>query len=180
MEIDLKEIDPEVAKREWKVWTWDMMEPGLASSPYSKEITYESIANYAKSVLNENPIYVDDEAARADGEDGVVGAPTMCFTYAPVRRWELFNERGFLAPEQALEPRSTPFAGTEIAPQEDSVRPGDVITSVTSIARKWESRSGNKFVGFRVVGHNQNGQKVCDYEYNIIWEFTRGQKSRKS
>ena len=173
-------IDADKAKREWEVWTWEMMEPGLSSKPFVKEITHESIANYARSVLNDNPIYFDDVAAQNAGEDGVVGAPTMCFAYAPVRRWELFNEREYLSPEQALEPRSTPFAGVEIHPQEVPVRPGDVITSTTSIERKWESRSGNKFVGFRIVGHNQNGEKVCDYVYNIIWEYSKERKARTS
>ena len=54
------------------------------------------------------------------------------------------------------------------------------MTSVTSIHRTWESRSGNKFVSFRVVGHNQRGEKVCDYLYNIIWEYARGRKVRQS
>lgn len=161
------------------VWTWEMFEEGQASPPMTVKVTRESIANYAKSVLNNNPIYIDDGAAQAEGFESVTVAPTMAFQYAPMQRWELFNERGYLAPEQGKQPRSTPQVGAEFSFQDVPIYPGDEITSVTTVHRFWESRSGNKFVSFRVVGHNQRDQKVCDYLYNIIWEYSRGQKSRK-
>ena len=167
-------------KDELPVWIWEMFQPGIESPPMTMPVTRESIANYARSVLNNNPIYFDDEAARAEGYDGVFAAPTMVFSYSPMQRWELFNYRGYLSPEQTSDPRSTPFVGAEIAFQDVPVYAGDEVTSVTSIHRTWESRSGNKFVSFRVVGHNQRGEKVCDYLYNIIWEYARGRKVRQS
>lgn len=167
-------------KDEMPVWTWEMFEPGLESPPIVMPVTRESIANYAKSVLNNNPIYYDDEAAKAEGYDSVVAAPTMVFAYAPMQRWELFNSLGYLLPEQTSEPRSTPFVGAEVTFQDVPVYPGDEVTSTTSVHHTWESRSGNKFVSFRVVGHNQRGEKVCDYLYNIIWEYSRGRKVRQS
>ena len=170
----------EKTKDEMPVWTWEMFQPGIESPSMTMPVTRESIANYAMSVLNKNPIYFDDAAARAEGYDGVFAAPTMVFAYAPMQRWELFNSRGYLSPEQTSDPRSTPFVGAEITFQDVPVYAGDEVTSVTSIHRTWESRSGNKFVSFRVLGHNQRGEKVCDYLYNIIWEYARGRKVRQS
>ncbi len=167
-------------KDDMPVWTWEMFQSGIESPPLTMPVTRESIANYAMSVLNKNPIYFDDAAARAEGYDGVFAAPTMVFSYAPMQRWEMFNSLGYLSPEQTSDPISTPFVGAEITFQDIPVYAGDEVTSVTSIHRTWESRSGNKFVSFRVVGHNQRGEKVCDYLYNIIWEYARGRKVRQS
>ncbi len=166
------------AEQEEKIWTWEMMEPGTAGPPMTIEITRESIANYARSVQDSNPIYFDDAAARAEGYESVVAAPTMLFVYAPYDRWEMFNSYGYLAPEQAKEPRSTPFAGVEVTYQGVPVYPGDVITSVITIDHTYVSRSDNKFVTYRIVGHNQRNEKVCDYLYNTIWEYAKGRKTR--
>ena len=165
---------------EEKVWTWELMEPGLDAPPVTTEITRELISKYARSMQNENPIYFDDEAAKAEGFEGVIAPPTMMFSYAPHDRTGIFNTRGYLDPRQSENPRSTPFVGTEIEYQGIPVYPGDTITSVTRIDRTWQSSSGNRFVSFRVVGHNQRGEKVCNYLYNIIWERPRGrvQKNR--
>ena len=161
-----------------KIWTWDMTVPGLAASPITLEVQKEHIQRYAKSIQNMNPIHWDEEAAHKEGLRTVVAPPTMCFSYAPMRRWELFNERGYRSPEQAATPRSTPYAGSEITFQGEPIFAGDKITSVTTIDKKWESKSGNKFVGFRVTATNQNGKKVLEYVYNVIWEYSKGQKSR--
>ncbi len=164
--------------QEEKVWTWEMTEPGIAASSITLDVEKEHIQRYAKSIQNMNPIHWDEEAAKKEGFRTVVAPPTMCFSYAPMRRWELFNERGFRSPEQANPPRSTPFAGTEITWLGEPVYAGDKITSVTAIDKKWESKSGNKFVGFRVTATNQHGRKVAEYVYNVIWEYSKGQKSR--
>lgn len=166
-----------MAKAE-KVYTWEVMEIGHDAPPISMEITKEFIADYCKSVQNNNPIYHDDAAAKEAGLEGIIAPPAMIFAYAPMRRWDIFNSRGYVGPEQSKNPRSTPFAGTEIEFMGVPVRPGDVITSTTQIDRKWESRSGNRFVAFRIVAHNQRGEKAVEYLYNIIWDYARGRKAR--
>ena len=165
---------------EERLYTWEVMVIGHDAHPMSIEVTRESIANYAKSVQNDNPIYFDDGAAQVEGFEGVIAPPTMVYVYAPMRRWDIMNSRGYVGPEQARNPRSTPFVGSEILFQGVPVRPGDVITSTVRVDNRWESRSGNKFVSFRVVGHNQRGEKVVEYLYNVIWEYARGRKARVS
>ncbi|MBI2172246.1 MAG: MaoC family dehydratase N-terminal domain-containing protein [Chloroflexi bacterium] len=169
------------AQEEEKVYNWDVMQIGHTCPPLTVEITRESIANYARSVQNSNPIYVDDAAARAAGLPGVIAPPTMCYAYAPMRRADIMHHHGYVSPEQyAKSPRSTPFAGSDIVFQGVPVRPGDTIMSTSTLDNRWETRSGNRFVSFRVVAHNQRGEKVVEYLYNVIWELARGQKSRGS
>ena len=73
------------AEQELKVWTWEMLESGIEGPPITTEITRESIADYARSVQNTNPIYFDDEAAKAEGYDSVVAAPTMVLSKGHTR-----------------------------------------------------------------------------------------------
>src|SRR5688572_10373963 len=102
------------AHEEEKVWTWEMMEPGLTAEPTTLEVTKEHIQRYAKSIQNMNPIHWDEEAAKKEGFRTIVAPPAMVYQYAPYSRTAIFNERGYRSPEQGSTPRSTPYAGTEI------------------------------------------------------------------
>jgi acyl dehydratase len=89
------------------------------------------------------------------------------------------HARGYISPEEKkVNPRATPFTGTEINFQPVPIRAGDVITSVSRIANRWESRSGNRFVSFGITAQNQRGEQVLDYLYTVMWEYSKGQKSR--
>lgn len=161
-----------------RIYNWDVMEIGHDAPPISEVITKEFIEDYCKSVQETNLIYLDEEAARAAGFPTVVAPPSMIYAYAPMRRWDIFNLRGYLGPEQASEPRSTPFAGSDVRLTGVPVCAGDVITSSVRLDHRWVSRSGNKFVAFKIEAHNQRGEKIVEYDYNIIWEYYRGQKGR--
>ena len=162
-----------------RMYTWEDMQIGHDAPPISVEVTRDSIADYARRTQDTNPMYFDDQAAQAEGFEGIIAPPSMVYRLASSRRVEIMHLRGFIAPEESkINPRPTPFAGTEIWFQGVPVRPGDVVTSTARFEHKWESRSGNRFASVRSIGHNQRGEKVADYLYNIIWEYSRGQKSR--
>lgn len=165
-------------QEEENVYNWDVMEIGHTATPLTVEVTKERIANYAKSVRDDNPIFFDEAAAKAAGFNGIVAPPTMLYVYSPMRRAEIMNGLGYVSPEQSKEARSTPFAGTEVMFQGVPVLAGDTITSQPAVDRKWESSSGNRFVSFRIIATNQRGEKVVEYLYNVIWEYAQGQKSR--
>jgi acyl dehydratase len=152
---------------------------GMAAKPLEAHITREMIANYCASIEEDNPIYLDDAAARRAGLPGVVCPPSMCFAYAPQRRLDIMHEHGFIAPDEVAEnPRNTPFVGAEVRWHGVLVRPGDVITSVCNFSKKWEARSGNRFVSTAVTARNQHGETVVDYVYNIIWESAKARRPR--
>ena len=161
-----------------KVYEWDIAQVGDESPPYQVEVTRETIAAYCKAVRYENPVYLDEEAARAAGFPGIVAPPTMIFTFCPMRRMDLMNSHGYLAPEQSqVAPRSTPYASADIIFLGALVRPGDAITSTVKVHEKYERR-GNKFITFLVSGKNQREEKVVEYLYTCIWEYAQGQKVR--
>ena len=159
-------------------YDWDVAQIGDESPPFIYEMTQEKIADYCRAVRYENPVYVSDAAAREMGFPGAFAPPTMIYTYAPQRRNDVIEARGCIAPEQSTtHPRSTPFVSTVIQFQGALVRPGDVITSVTRVAEKFERR-GNKFITFHVSASNQNGDIVAEYDYTCIWEYGAGRKVR--
>lgn len=153
-----------------RVYEWDVVRVGDRSPELVYEVTAENIADYCRAVRYENPVYVNDAAAREMGFPGVFAPPTMLYTYAPQRRNDVIEARGYIAPEQSVAaPRSTPFVSTDVRFQETLVRPGDVIASVTEVVGKFQRRD-NKFVTFRVTAHNQRGELVAEYDYTCLWE----------
>lgn len=156
-----------------RIYEWDVARLGDTSPPYVFTVTRQAIEDYCRAVRNDNLAYRDDSAARAQGFPGVLAPPSMVFTYAPMCRMALINARGYVAPEQARSPRSTPFVGAHVLFQ-GLVQPGDMITSATTLLGKFE-RKGNRFITFRIVGHNQREEKVADYLYTCLWEYAKGQ-----
>ena len=162
-----------------KIYQWDIAEIGDESAPYVYQVTAEKIASYCRAVRYENPVYVNDAAARELGFPGVFAPPTMLYIYAPQRRHDVMSVKGYIAPEQSSHnPRSTPFVSTDIHFQGPLVRPGDVITSTTRVVEKLERR-GNKFITFRVTAHNDRDEKVAEYGYVCLWETEARKSPRK-
>ena len=167
------------AQQPEQIYEWDVAQVGDESPPFVYEVTRDKIADYCRAARYENPVYVNDAAAREVGFPAAFAPPTMLYTYAPQRRSALVEAKGYVAPEQSrVNPRSTPFVSTNIRFQGTLVLSGDVITSVTRVADKFERR-GNKFITFHVSAHNQKGEAVAEYDYTCIWEYGRGQKVRQ-
>ena len=153
-----------------KIYEWEVAEIGDESPPYVYEVTAEKIADYCRAVRYENPVYVNDAAAKEIGFPGVFAPPTMFYTYAPQRRDDVMSSRGYIAPEQSSHnPRGTPFVSTDIRFQGVLVCPGDVITSTTRVVDK-SQRQGNRFITFRVIAHNHRDEKVAEYDYVCLWD----------
>lgn len=153
-----------------RVYEWDVAEIGDESPPYVYEMTEENIADYSRAVGYENPVYVNDAAAKEVGFPGIFAPPAMVYTYAPQRRHDVMRARGYVPPDQSrLNPRSTPFVSTAVSFQGILVCPGDIITSITKVVDKFQRQDG-KFVTFRVTAHNQRGEKVAQYDYICLWD----------
>ena len=128
------------------------------------------IINYKKSI--------EDNTAGNSGE--LLQAPAgMFFIYAPARRLDVMHENGFISPEEAeTNSRSTPFVGTDIEWLGNAIKENDIITSTAFFEKKWESSSGNRFLSIGVEAKNQTNEPVINYRYNVMWEFSKGQKAR--
>ena len=156
-----------------KRWEYDAVEVGQAGTPVTIEITTDAISAYAARMRNPNPAY-QTPADVNDGDPEILAMPTMIFAAAPLRRYDIASNNGFVALERVREkPRQTPFAKCEIrwfAP----IRAGDRIVSLGRVIDKYERR-GNKFVTFRVEATNQHGGRVAEYDYTSIFEYAKGQ-----
>jgi len=152
------------------VLEWDQILVGTSAKPTSINITKEMIINYKKSI--------EDNTAGNSGE--LLQAPAgMFFIYAPARRLDVMHENGFISPEEAeTNSRSTPFVGTDIEWLGNAIKENDIITSTAFFEKKWESSSGNRFLSIGVEAKNQTNQPVINYRYNVMWEFSKGQKAR--
>ena len=149
---------------------------GDESQPHRYEVTAEKIASYCRAVGYENPIYVNDDAAKEMGLPGVIAPPAMLFKYAPQRPRELIDSLGYVAPEQfARYPGSAAFASTDIRFQGIPVRPGDIITSTTRVMDKTQGR-GSMFIKTRVSAHNHREELVVEYDCVWLWETRRKRK----
>lgn len=152
------------------VLEWDQILVGTSAKPTSINITKEMILNYKKSI--------EDNTAGNSGE--LLQAPAgMFFIYAPARRLDVMHENGFISPEEAeTNSRSTPFVGTDIEWLGNAIKENDIITSTAFFEKKWESSSGNRFLSIGVEAKNQTNEPVINYRYNVMWEFSKGQKAR--
>lgn len=148
------------------MYEWDVAEIGHKSPPFTHDVTIESISDYCKAVRNDNPLYFDEEAAKAGPFGTIVAPPTYVFKCAPLRRNEVMHAQGYASPEEKRD-RATPYAKSEI----QFFRPiklGDSITSTVELVDKYERR-GNQFMTWKTVAHNQDGEQVVEYLYTIIW-----------
>ena len=60
----MNKSDSLTGKVQGRVYEWDVAQIGDQSPPYAYEVTADKIADYCRAVRYENPIYVNDAAAR--------------------------------------------------------------------------------------------------------------------
>mgnify|MGYP006164364447 CR=1 FL=1 len=150
-----------------KRWEWDVVKVGTRGDELTLDVTAETVSTYAKDARNFNPAYID-------ADDGDLAMPTGIFRDAQLRRHSVAQAAGFTALEMVAEnSRQTPFAKCTarwFAP----IRVGDQLTSSASVIDKYERR-GSKFVTFQVDISNQNSEKVAEFDYTCIFEYSKGQ-----
>jgi acyl dehydratase len=147
-------------------YDWDIARIGDTAPPFTYAVTEASIADYCLAIRNENPLYLDAEAARRGPFGGIIAPPAYAFKCSPLRRNEVMHARGYASPEEKAE-YQTPYAKAELIPRRP-IRPGDEITSVVTLEDKYERR-GNTFITWRVSASDARGEPVHEYTYTIIW-----------
>ncbi len=158
-----------------KLWEYDAVAIGQAGTETKVSITLDNIRDYALAVQHHHARYVDPDNY-PKYPPGVVAMPTMVLAYAPLLRYDIAANNGFVALEESKTARrQTPFAKCDIRWYEPVVV-GDLITGTRRVVDKYERR-GSKFVTFRVEAFNQNGVKVSEYDYTCIFEYARGRKA---
>ena len=128
---------------------------------YTYNVTKEEIVEFAQSIGETNPLYIDEAYARTTTYSGLIAPPTFCIvfrSYARLPDLKLsYGKRGFDGGKEC----------TFLAP----IRPGDAITGVDRIAQVYEKtgRSGNMiFVVRESELTNQHGAQVAVVRQSLI------------
>ncbi|PON13212.1 hypothetical protein C2W62_35550 [Candidatus Entotheonella serta] len=158
-----------------KLWDYDAVAVGQAGSETVVSITLDNIRNYALATQHHHARYVAPDNY-PKYPPVVVAMPTMVLAYAPLLRYDIAANNGFVALEESQQARrQTPFAKCEIRWHVPVVA-GDVITGTRRVVDKYERR-GSKFVTFRVEAFNQHRVKVAACDYTYIFEYAGGRKT---
>jgi acyl dehydratase len=121
------------------------------------ETTRESIVGFARSIGEDNPIFLDEAAARAAGFGGIIAPPTYC---------TIFVTRVAL-PDIRLQFGTVGMhAGQRVQPRAPIVA-GDQLTASSHLKDVYAKtgRSGTMvFVVWETTFTNQDGQVVADVQ----------------
>ena len=134
---------------------YDRSQLGVKHHIGTFHITREMILAFAKSTAETNPIYSDEEYARASEHGGLIAPPTLCNIFVDgLKRPDIkltFGEVSLFA-SQAIE---------NVSP----IRPGDTLEAETHLKEVYEKtgRSGTMvFVVWETSFTNQDGEiAVC-------------------
>ncbi|MDQ3722188.1 MAG: MaoC family dehydratase N-terminal domain-containing protein [Actinomycetota bacterium] len=127
---------------------------GKTFAPATYAVGREKIREYAQAVGEANPLYLDAEAARAEGYDDVVAPPMFAVVYSLPSVWPaLFDE------EVGIDFAKMVHGGQEFE-WGPVVVAGDEIITTTSL-KEVSERRGNGFFVFESVSVNPRGETVC-------------------
>jgi acyl dehydratase len=134
---------------------------GKKYPPIVYEIGKEKIKEYARAIGDSNPLYLDDEKAKASKYGGIIAPPTFVVVYSSGLIGQMLMDGELALNLMMLVHGEQEFEFGEV------VRPGDAITTACSIAEIYEKK-GKSFITAETVSKNQNGQMVCKGRWTFI------------
>jgi len=126
---------------------------GKTFPPYHYEVGKEKIAEYARAVGEENPVYFDREAARKAGFRDIPAPPMFAVVYSAGALGPAITD-----PEVGINLMAMVHGGQEFVWGEP-VCAGDTITTTTELVDISE-KDGKAFYVFRSISRNQDGDEV--------------------
>ncbi len=129
------------------------------------EVTAEDIKNYSEGILDDNPLFNDEEAAKEGPYGGLVAHPLFL---TPIGFW-LTGDKGsgsWIRTPGAINP------GQKIEFYEP-VRPGDVIRARSQFHDKWIKR-GKRYLAYLTEYYNQKDLLVAKWWITLILPKSKG------
>jgi len=126
---------------------------GKVYPPFEYEVGKEKIAEYARAVGEDNPVYFDREQARAAGFRDIPAPPMFAVVYSMGSVGP-----GLFDPDVGIDFAMMVHGGQEFA-WGDPVCSGDTISTATTVKDIFE-KDGRGFYVFQSVSSNQLGQEV--------------------
>lgn len=134
---------------------------GKSYPPFEYEVGREKIREYAYAVGDENPVYLDVEAAKAAGFDAIVAPPMFAVVYSAGAM-----RQAILDPELGINLMMMVHGGQEFE-WHDVVTSGDLITTTATIDEIYE-KAGMDFLIVRSESVNQDGKPVVTARWTEI------------
>lgn len=139
---------------------------GQSFPPFSFEVDKSKIRELAQALGDDNPIFRDEEAAKAAGLPGIVAPPTFPTLF------KMWGEGGSLPHIKAMGGDVLRLLhGEEEYEYHRLIRPGDVITGQTKVVsiEEKEGRSGHlDIVLLETEYHNQRNELVVVARTTIV------------
>jgi acyl dehydratase len=126
---------------------------GKVYPPFEYEVGKEKIAEYARAVGEDNPVYFDREQARAAGFRDIPAPPMFAVVYSMGSVGP-----GLFDPDVGINFAMMVHGGQEFAWGEP-VCSGDTISTATTVKDIFD-KDGRGFYVFQSVSSNQLGQEV--------------------
>jgi acyl dehydratase len=126
---------------------------GKVYPPFEYEVGKEKIAEYARAVGEDNPVYFDREQARAAGFRDIPAPPMFAVVYSMGSVGP-----GLFDPDVGINFALMVHGGQEFAWGEP-VCSGDTISTATTVKDIFD-KDGRGFYVFQSVSSNQLGQEV--------------------
>jgi acyl dehydratase len=147
--------------------TFEAFEPGrVFEHAAGKTVTDGDNSLFTSVTHAYNPLYLDAEAARADGHPGIVVNPLLVLCIVVGLSVEDLSEGG------------GPFLGLDGLTFHRPVYPGDTLRATSTVvdARASRSRPGAGVVTWHTEGRNQQGELVVDYRRSNLVARSRPPK----
>lgn len=139
---------------------------GKAFDPFTVEVDKSKIRELAQALGDDNPIFVDDEAAQRAGLPGIVAPPTYPTLF------KMWGEGGSSPHIKAMGGNVLRLLhGEESYEYFGLIRPGDVMTGQTKVVdiTEKEGRSSTlDIVNLQTEYHNQHGKLVVVANTTIV------------
>ncbi len=125
------------------------------------EVGKEKIKEYARAIGDFNPLYLDDEKAKASKYGGIIAPPTFAVVYAggPVGRMLMDGDLALNL--MMLVHGEQEFEFGEV------VRSGDVISTESEIVEIFEKK-GKSFITMATTSNNQRGEMTVKGRWTFV------------
>jgi len=134
---------------------------GKKYPPHVYEVGKEKIKEYARAIGDFNPLYLDDEKAKASKYGGIIAPPTFAVVYAGGPVGQMLMDGDLALNLMMLVHGEQEFEFGEV------VRPGDVITTESEIVEIYEKK-GKSFITMATTSKNQRGEMTVKGRWTFI------------
>ncbi len=136
---------------------------GKVYQPFTAEFETERLRRFAEAIGETDPIYTDEDAARAVGYASLPAPPTFpyCLAMDAGQSFNILADMGV--------PLAKAVHGAQGFVYKKAICAGDVITGTQKVANIFEKKGGALvFIEAVIEMVNQAGDSVCDLHSTIV------------